>query len=249
MSETITSENLQTILKFPFKDPNWKSKFTIGSLLYLIGFFILPAFIVGGYAYEIMRRIIIEKNEPSMPEWDDYGEYLLNGVKLFGVGLIYGSPTLMLMLPFFLVVFSFPFVGMISEEYLNAFFVVLPLTIGMVFIASIIGFVFGMLGLAAKGHMVAKGEFAAAFRVREWWPIFRANLGGFFLAYLVLMALSYLLTFAVQILMATLILCIIVPFLMVAVSFYLALVSNVLFAKAYADGVEKLAAQPKPDSI
>lgn len=243
MSETITSENLQTIFTFPFKDERWVSKFTVGSLLYMISIFILPGFFVGGYSYEVMRRIIVDKAVPSMPEWDDFGEYLANGVKLFGVGLLYGSPTLMLMFPFFALIFVVPFITSLSEKYLDTLFIAFPLAIGLLVFGGLVGFVFGMLGLAAKGHMVAKGEFAAAFRIREWWPIFRANLGGFLLAYLVLMALSYTLTFAVQILMMTLVLCIIVPFLLVGVSFYLSLVSNALFAKAYADGVIKLAEQ------
>ena len=244
MSSTITSENLQKIFTFPFKDPSWKSKFTVGSLLYIIGIFILPGFFVGGYSYEVMRQIIVDDRDPSMPEWDDFGEYFQNGVKLFGVGLLYGSPTLMLMLPYFMLILFFPFVftGNIPEEYISMLFVAFPVTLGLMFIGSLIGFIFGMFGIVAKGHMVATGEFAAAFRIREWWPIFRNNLSGFLLAYLVLMALSWAITFAIQLLMATLILCVVVPFLMLAVYFYLGLVSNALFAKAYADGVKNLTA-------
>ena len=244
MSSTVTSENLQTIFTFPFKDQSWKSKFTIGSLLYMIGIFILPGFFVGGYSYEVMRQIIVDDRDPSMPEWDDFGEYFQNGFKLFGVGFLYGSPTLMLMLPYLVLILFFPFfiTGAIPDEYIDMLFVAFPVTLGLMIIGSLVGFVFGMFGVVAKGHMVATGEFAAAFRFREWWPILRNNLGGFLLAYLVLMALSWVITFAVQLLMATLILCIVVPFLMAAVCFYLGLVSNALFAKAYADGVKKLTA-------
>ena len=94
MSSTITSENLQKIFSFPFKGTEWKPKLAIGSLLYMLSIFILPYFFIAGYSYEVMRQIIVDKSDPSMPEWDDFGKYFRDGLKLFGVSALYGSPAL-----------------------------------------------------------------------------------------------------------------------------------------------------------
>ena len=44
-------------------------------------------------------------------------------------------------------------------------------------------FATGAIIPAAEMHAMDKSEFAAGFRIREWWPIFRANLGGFIAAF------------------------------------------------------------------
>src|SRR3546814_6276942 len=65
-----------TLAKFTFTDPQWKNKFLIGGLLTLAGYAlpILPLLFVYGYCAQIMRRIIIEKGEPYLPEWQDRSE-------------------------------------------------------------------------------------------------------------------------------------------------------------------------------
>lgn len=240
MRSTITTETLQKIFTFPFKDERWASKFTLGSLFYFLGILIVPGLFVSGYSYEIMRRIIVDKAEPSLPEWDDYGKYLQDGFKIFGVTLIFGSPALMFIFPYFVLIFLLPLISM-SEETSAAFFAVFPLTFVLIIIGSLVGFVFGIFGLAAKAHMVAKGEFVAAFRVREWGPIFRKNMGGFLLGYLLIIAMGSVIGIAVQFLMLTVVLCLLVPVLMLVVHFYTVIVSSALFAQAYVDGVENLA--------
>src|SRR6185503_7118827 len=96
MTTSFTTDNLQTLAKFPFTDPQWKNKFLIGGLLTLAGyaFPLLPLLFVYGYCAQIMRRIIVEKGEPYLPEWQDWGKFLLDGLKLGGVGLIYILPGL-----------------------------------------------------------------------------------------------------------------------------------------------------------
>ncbi|NJN99342.1 MAG: DUF4013 domain-containing protein [Anaerolineales bacterium] len=97
---TVTTDNLQALAKFPFTDPRWKNKFLIGSLLHLAGYAIplIPLIFVYGYCAQIMRQIIVEKRDPYMPEWEDWGKFLQDGLKLTGVGLIYSLPCLWLVI-------------------------------------------------------------------------------------------------------------------------------------------------------
>jgi hypothetical protein len=93
----------------------------------------------------------------------------------------------------------------------------------------------------AAGHMIATHDFGAAFRVREWWPIFKANLAGFLIAYALLFGVAMALNLAMQVLYFTIILCCLVPFIMVGATMYLIVIGSVLFGQAYRIGVENLA--------
>jgi len=61
------------------------------------------------------------------------------------------------------------------------------------------------------------------------------------LAYIILLGVSWVVSFVLQILMMTIILCVVLPFIWVVFYFYLGIVSSVLFAEAYNEGVQKLA--------
>ena len=241
MSSKFTSENLQNIFTFPFEDEKWKSKFAVGGLIAFASIFIIPIFLISGYMYEIMRRIIVEKAELSLPEWSESGEYFKNGLKMAGVGLVYSLPTILLMMPYFLSIPFFVFAESVSEEFISAFSIAMPITMVLMLLGSLIGMINSFFSIAAMGHMIAEDDFQAAFRIREWWPIFSKNIGGYLLAYIILLGVSWVVSFVLQILMMTIILCVVLPFIWVVFYFYLGIVSSVLFAEAYNEGVQKLA--------
>ena len=94
---------------------------------------------------------------------------------------------------------------------------------------------------AAIGHAIARKEFAAAFRVREWWPILRANLGGFILNFALIVGLTMALSVLYQVLYVTVVLCCLIPVVMSVTTFYNSIVSLTLCARAYRTGMQKLA--------
>ena len=101
----------------------------------------------------------------------------------------------------------------------------------------------GVILPVAIAHMIATNEFAAAFRVREWWAIFRANWTGYLIAYVLILGFWMVLSFAMQILYFTIIFCCLVPFVMIFVVMYVMVIGSVLFAQTYRTGSEKLATQ------
>ena len=110
-------------------------------------------------------------------------------------------------------------------------------------LAMVVGLVTGFVTPVAMMHTVAKDDFSAAFRVREWWPILRANLTGFLLSYVIVMGVWFAMTFVVQFLYLTIVLCCLVPFAFSVLIAYVLLVSNALFALAYRDGVANLSGE------
>jgi hypothetical protein len=106
-----------------------------------------------------------------------------------------------------------------------------------------VSLVIGVLLPIAEVHVVEKGEFAAGFRFREWWAIFKANWSGFLLALAISYAASFALTLIVQFAMLTLVLICLLPFITPAIALYLSLVMYTAFAQAYKVGRDKLAVQ------
>jgi len=86
--------DLAQILTFPFQDQDWLKKFLIASLLVLFSFIpVIPLVLLLGYAAEIIRRIAVDHESPSLPEWDDLSLYFNEGIRLFGVGAVYMVPA------------------------------------------------------------------------------------------------------------------------------------------------------------
>ena len=250
MSTSTNTQQLQNVLTFPFKDPDWFKKLTIGSLLILSGFIIpiLPILFVYGYVMRIMERIIIQDGEPCLPEWDDWGKLFTDGARLLGAGLIYAIPALILFflgyMIAFLPAFLIPWMEGIVEPS-SAAFAIFPLFgmmlgFGTMGLGILLAVAVGILVPAALGHLVAKDRFSAAFQVNEWWPILRANFTGFLLAFVIIMGIFTIGSFFYQILYFTIILCCLIPLALSAYSMYLSLISMTLFAQAYSDGVQKL---------
>ncbi len=254
MQQNFTMNSLQILLYFPFKDSVSRNRLLIASAIGFASFIIpiLPWLFLLGYAGAIMKQIIVDNQEPSMPDWNHWNEYLSLGGKLFGVNLIFLIPVF---IPMFLGYFGMmlpAFMGMLSGDpysYSNSdMFAGITLLfsfggmalfgIGMIF--SIALWIFLPPALA---HVVAKDSFSAAFQFRDWWKIFRANIGGFFLSLVIGGGLYMILIFAMQIIYMTIILCILLPVLFAFVSAYLTIIVFTLFAQAYREGVMKLEAQ------
>ena len=88
--ETPSLMNFKNLLVYPFKDKKSGTKILIGSLLIFSSAIIpiLPALIVLGYIMQIAKRIIDGDGQLSMPDWDQWSEYLKEGFKWFVVLLL-----------------------------------------------------------------------------------------------------------------------------------------------------------------
>jgi len=254
MTASFTTEGLQTLFLYPFKDPRWKQKLLVGSIFTFLSFIvpIIPFLFVYGYGAQIMRRIIVDGEPPSLPEWEDVVSLAKTGLKVFGAVVVYLFPFFILFVLGY-VAFVVPQVALgIAEEKHRHISTGLEslLVVGMLggfgcFGLGILGaLVVGIILPPAVAHVVATDSFLAAFKISGWWPIFRANLGGFIVSYIVLLGLSFASTFAFQILYFTVVLCCLLPFVLSFFNTYLTLIAGVLFAQAYRGGVQNLSSPP-----
>ena len=164
--------------------------------------------------------------------------YFKNGLKMFGVGIIYSLPVILLFIAG-IFLFALGLADADGEGSLTAllgFF----LSSSLIMVGSAVGLLIQIISSAAIGHMVANDSFRAAFLFRDWWPVFKMNIGGYILAYIIVMGISMVVNFGMQFLMLTVVLCIALPIFLPAVFAYIGVISNALFAQAYVDGVKAL---------
>lgn len=239
--------NLGELLTFPFATAEARKNFLLGCLAMFIAYFIplLPYIIVYGYVAKIVRKVA-EGESPSMPAWDDFNEMFTDGLRLYGVKLVFSLPVILIMFAGIGTYIAGIMVMVVQDDpdIVTVLLPILLLVLGTTLCVTVVlGMGISFVAYPASIHAVVKRNFAAGFRFREWWPILRVNVGGFLFAILVAFAISFLYSIGVQILMFTIILLCLLPVLMAFIMFYVILVPELLAAQAYRDGLLKLSAE------
>jgi hypothetical protein len=168
-----------------------------------------------------------------------------DGIKLYGAQFVLMMPLFLLLGCgiLFLLTGSIGFSALLDEGtkwFTPIAGMLLFVGMGSTMLFTLLSLPYGIVLSAAQGHVAAKRSFRAAFEFKEWWQVFRAVPGQFMLAYVVMFVASFIFTFVMQIAMITIILMCILPFLMIPYLVYSILVSNALYAQAYAKGLEKI---------
>ena len=250
MSEARSDSFLRMLFQAPLRGREARNRFLVGSLVFLSSFFvpILPLVFIGGYRLRLMRQAIAG-DDLRLPEWDDWGELLKDGLYSMLVNLVYLLPG---SLVFFggmglYMVFSFvlPF-AMASLEDSPAMMAVpflFLVAMGILFLSMTMGTVFSMLGgvplPVAKAHFVARDKLAAAFEIRAVWALLWANALGYLIAWVVVIGLFGLIYLGFWIAYTSIVLCCLVPILMAPLGFYLSLLSAGLFGHAYRESLAR----------
>jgi hypothetical protein len=236
--------DLNQTFSFPFKDADSRKYFLIGCLVSLSVFIIpiLPLFILYGYAVRIVKQIL-NNESPHMVAWDDWGGMFKDGAKMFGIRIIYSIPILILVMPLFISSIVMPILmGNAKGSEMDVLFPILMVIVfGTMCILIPLSFLLAVVTSAAEIHVIEQDEFAAGFRIREWWTILRANLSGFVAAFAIYMVSSMILGFAIQLIGATFIFLCLLPFLTPAMIMYIMLIMYTTIAQAYKVSEEKLA--------
>jgi hypothetical protein len=151
---------------------NWNRVVGLG-LLFLVSFLIIPLFFALGYLFRVIKASLAGSEE--LPEFEEWGEMFVEGLKVFLVYILYLLPAIIIGIYSLVVLFS----ALYSLTYLNPS--VTPMT-NPTIISSILGgsVIFGILFSSiysivvlpilavALGNMAFyDGEFGSAFRFSE----------------------------------------------------------------------------------
>jgi len=161
---------------YAFEDPDWLKKLGIGALLMIIP--IVGWLIVAGWSIEITRRIINHDPQP-LPEWSDFGGYLMKGLHVFVIGFVYSLPVI-LVNACQQGITAFGQGGDTSDETMVTVLMVVGICFGCVsFLYSIF---LGLVLPAALGHYAASGQLANGFRFAEIYGLVRSAPTAYLLA-------------------------------------------------------------------
>jgi hypothetical protein len=80
--------DLKQAMGFPFRDPNYLTKWGMGLLFSFFCFLLLPIFCVMGYTLETFRSCS-DGNDETMPAWDQFVNYGIKGFVMFLISLAY----------------------------------------------------------------------------------------------------------------------------------------------------------------
>ena len=91
---------------FMFEDPDWLRKLGIGTLVGLVGIIfspvligLIPLIMLFGYSLDVLRNVMDGKQYP-LPEWEDWGGFLVRGLKIIGVSIVWALPLIVVAIPF-----------------------------------------------------------------------------------------------------------------------------------------------------
>lgn len=177
-------------LTFVLEDPRWKEKIAIGTAVFLISGLlsviligILGYFIVAGYMVRLLQNVR-DGNLTPLPEWDEWGEDLTRGFKLFVVAFAWALPMLLFVIPVAVG-------GAFSESGGPAGFIGgTILFCGMCFM-----FLYGLfLFLITPGFSIAFARderINSGLQLREIWEWTQANIGQVVIVAIVVLAATF----------------------------------------------------------
>ena len=174
---------------FVFEDDDWITKILIAAAILLVGVLfswvlliplILAVALLNGYMVEIIRRVIRGQVD-GLPEWDNWGDLIAEGLKVFVIQIVYMLPIIIASLCMIV-----PAAAAESSEGLSVFLSVV-LSCFMVLWAILASIVLP----AATAIYAATDDLGAAFRFGEVFALVRDNLS----TYLITLVMTWVASF------------------------------------------------------
>ena len=175
---------------FVFEDDAWITKILIAAVILFLGTFFLWLFFIplilavallNGYMVEIIRQVVGSKVD-GLPEWDNWGDLIADGLKVLVIQIVYALPIIVLSCCLIVPI-------VIGAENSEALGVVLGVVLGCFMVLWAIAL--SVVLPAATAVFAATGDLAAAFRFGEVFALVRDNLS----TYLITLVMSWVASF------------------------------------------------------
>ena len=182
--------NIGKAFSFVFEDEQWIAKILIGAAILLLGVLfswvlliplVVALALLGGYSVEITRRVI-HGNPDGLPEWDDWGKLLADGLKVLVIGIVYALPIIIIGL-----CLGIP-VGALAEDapgWSSTLSLVLN-CVGLLYAIAL-----SIVLPAAIAFYAAGDDLAAAFRFGDVFSFVGDNLGTYIVTFLMSWVASF----------------------------------------------------------
>jgi len=150
--------SVESALTYPTESEDWIVTVLIGGIMLLLSFLLVPAFIVYGYLIRAIRANL--EGEPEPPTFGDWGELIVDGIKVFVVGIVYMIVPMVVM--FFTVGTSV--LALATGGDAGAAAGVGTLLVGLL-VSFVLMLLFGYFAVVGIVNLAKEGSFGAAFDV------------------------------------------------------------------------------------
>ncbi len=168
------------IFTYIFKDEGWIKKVLIGGLLFFIP--IVGIFFPIGYFLRHYRSMR-DGNDVPLPEWSDFGDIFMVGLKQFVVNLIYAIPIFVIEIIMFAVSFIFISGAKNGGNISPIFGLFILIFYFLIFVYAFV-FAFLMPGIIMK--FTRNFSISEALKVGEILSIAKSNIKDFLILFLIL---------------------------------------------------------------
>jgi len=176
------------------EDQDWVRKVLLGGVIMLIP--IVGPFFAMGYMFATMKNVIAGREVP-LPEIDDFGGKLVEGLKVWVISFVYALPLIL-----FSVCAQAGNLTPILAESLDQETVGILATLFLVMTACcsclilLYSILLGLIMPFAWGKYAETGEFGAAFQFSELFEMLKNNIGPAFIVLLVTVLAAVVAEFA-----------------------------------------------------
>ncbi|MFB6224756.1 MAG: DUF4013 domain-containing protein [Haloarcula sp.] len=151
-------DSVANSLTYPQEDDDWLTTLAIGGGLTLLGVLFIPILPVYGYLVSAIRERAAGATQP--PQFEDWGELFVDGVKAFGISVVYMLiPTIVAG-----VVIGGSVISMMTGTRAGVGAGMAGL-LGGFLLSTVLSLVFGYVAVAAIIHFACTGDLGAAFDV------------------------------------------------------------------------------------
>jgi hypothetical protein len=166
-------------LTYMFEDEKWANKVVVGAVINMIP---ILNFASAGYMLATIRNVANDI-VPSLPTWDDFGDYFVKGLVLTIIGLIYALPLLILSCCPIGVMFTLTIAE--NEDVATALGVLGLIVLGLFgLLVFLYALAYTFVMPAVILHYASAEDFSAAFRFGQIFAFIRDNLTSYVKAWL-----------------------------------------------------------------
>jgi hypothetical protein len=176
---------------FVFEDDAWLTKILMAAAIIFLGVFfswlllipaILAAALINGYMVEIIRKVI-GGNLDDLPDWDNWGELIVDGLKVIIIQLVYALPAIILG-----VCLTIPMAAVSDNAEGFGVFLAVVLSCLLMIWAIVVSIVLP----AATAVFAATNDLAAAFRFGDVFALVRDNLSTYLITFIMSWVASFI---------------------------------------------------------
>lgn len=187
MQANTNSLDISRAVQHPFQDQTWINKILIGAVISIVP---ILNFATIGYMLEVLRNNAEGRDLP-LPEWDNIGAKLVDGLKYVVISFVYALPIVLLICG--LAVVGGGVASMLDgsgdlQDVAGAGISLLAVAVGC--LAAVYGLFLGFLSPAIAIKYMRTRDIASCLRIGEILAIARRNTGQYLLAVVVVIAVS-----------------------------------------------------------